>query len=30
MNAHQVDRGYERIDERLLALGARITRGTGA
>ena len=26
MNAHQVDRGYERIDERLLALGARITR----
>jgi UDP-N-acetylglucosamine 1-carboxyvinyltransferase len=30
MNAHQVDRGYERIDERLLALGARITRETGA
>ncbi|HYB70428.1 MAG TPA: UDP-N-acetylglucosamine 1-carboxyvinyltransferase [Candidatus Bathyarchaeia archaeon] len=26
MNAHQVDRGYERIDERLRALGARITR----
>jgi UDP-N-acetylglucosamine 1-carboxyvinyltransferase len=30
MNAHQVDRGYERIDERLLALGARITRDAGA
>ena len=26
MNAHQVDRGYERIDERLRSLGARITR----
>jgi UDP-N-acetylglucosamine 1-carboxyvinyltransferase len=26
MNAHQVDRGYERIDERLRALGARIQR----
>lgn len=26
MNAHQVDRGYERIDERLRALGARIER----
>jgi UDP-N-acetylglucosamine 1-carboxyvinyltransferase len=26
MNARQVDRGYERIDERLRALGARITR----
>lgn len=25
-NAHQVDRGYERIDERLRALGARIER----
>jgi UDP-N-acetylglucosamine 1-carboxyvinyltransferase len=25
-NAHQIDRGYERIDERLRALGARITR----
>jgi len=30
MNAHQVDRGYERIDERLRALGARITREPGA
>jgi UDP-N-acetylglucosamine 1-carboxyvinyltransferase len=30
MNAHQVDRGYERIDERLRALGARITRDAGA
>jgi UDP-N-acetylglucosamine 1-carboxyvinyltransferase len=26
MNAHQVDRGYERIDERLRALGAQIER----
>ena len=26
MNAHQVDRGYERIDERLRDLGARISR----
>jgi UDP-N-acetylglucosamine 1-carboxyvinyltransferase len=26
MNAHQVDRGYERVDERLRALGAQITR----
>jgi UDP-N-acetylglucosamine 1-carboxyvinyltransferase len=26
MNAHQVDRGYERIDVRLRALGARIDR----
>ncbi len=26
MNAHQVDRGYERIDERLRSLGAQITR----
>jgi UDP-N-acetylglucosamine 1-carboxyvinyltransferase len=26
MNAHQVDRGYERIDERLRELGAEITR----
>ncbi|HEX2062289.1 MAG TPA: UDP-N-acetylglucosamine 1-carboxyvinyltransferase [Thermoanaerobaculia bacterium] len=25
-NVHQIDRGYERIDERLNALGARITR----
>ena len=25
-NAQQIDRGYERIDERLNALGARITR----
>jgi UDP-N-acetylglucosamine 1-carboxyvinyltransferase len=25
-NVRQVDRGYKRIDERLLALGARITR----
>jgi UDP-N-acetylglucosamine 1-carboxyvinyltransferase len=30
MNAHQVDRGYERIDERLRALGARVTRESGA
>jgi len=29
-NAHQVDRGYERIDERLRALGARITRDGAA
>lgn len=26
MNAHQVDRGYERIDERLVSLGAKIRR----
>ncbi|HEX2484658.1 MAG TPA: UDP-N-acetylglucosamine 1-carboxyvinyltransferase, partial [Myxococcota bacterium] len=26
MNAHQVDRGYERIDERLRRLGAEIVR----
>jgi len=26
-NVRQVDRGYERIDERLLALGARLQRG---
>jgi UDP-N-acetylglucosamine 1-carboxyvinyltransferase len=26
MNAHQVDRGYENIDERLRSLGAKITR----
>ena len=25
-NVRQIDRGYERIDERLRALGARITR----
>ena len=25
-NIDQIDRGYERIDERLNALGARITR----
>jgi UDP-N-acetylglucosamine 1-carboxyvinyltransferase len=30
MNAHQVDRGYERIDERLRALGARINREPAA
>jgi UDP-N-acetylglucosamine enolpyruvyl transferase len=30
MKAHQVDRGYERIDERLHSLGARITREPGA
>ena len=30
MNAHQVDRGYERIDERLRALGAHITRDAKA
>jgi UDP-N-acetylglucosamine 1-carboxyvinyltransferase len=28
MNAHQVDRGYERIDDRLRALGARIRRSS--
>ena len=27
-NIHQIDRGYERIDERLAALGAKITRLT--
>jgi UDP-N-acetylglucosamine 1-carboxyvinyltransferase len=26
-NIEQVDRGYERLDERLRALGARIERG---
>ena len=26
MNAHQVDRGYENIDQRLRALGAQIAR----
>ena len=26
-NTRQIYRGYERIDERLRALGARITRG---
>ena len=25
-DAHQIDKGYERIDERLRALGARIER----
>ena len=30
MNAHQVDRGYERIAERLRALGAQIKRDAGA
>jgi UDP-N-acetylglucosamine 1-carboxyvinyltransferase len=25
-NSEQIDRGYERIDERLRALGAKITR----
>jgi UDP-N-acetylglucosamine 1-carboxyvinyltransferase len=30
MNAHQVDRGYERIDERLRALGAQIKRDAAA
>jgi UDP-N-acetylglucosamine 1-carboxyvinyltransferase len=25
-NVHQIDRGYERIDERLRVLGARIQR----
>jgi UDP-N-acetylglucosamine 1-carboxyvinyltransferase len=29
MNARQVDRGYERIDERLRSLGAHITREAG-
>jgi UDP-N-acetylglucosamine 1-carboxyvinyltransferase len=29
-NVRQVDRGYERIDERLLALGARLTRQRSA
>jgi UDP-N-acetylglucosamine 1-carboxyvinyltransferase len=29
-NAHQVDRGYERIDERLRAVGARIRRDGAA
>jgi UDP-N-acetylglucosamine 1-carboxyvinyltransferase len=29
LNAHQVDRGYERIDERLRSLGAEITRASG-
>jgi len=28
LNAHQVDRGYERIDERLRSLGAEITRAS--
>jgi UDP-N-acetylglucosamine 1-carboxyvinyltransferase len=28
-NIQQIDRGYERIDERLGALGARITRVEG-
>jgi UDP-N-acetylglucosamine 1-carboxyvinyltransferase len=28
-NADQIERGYERIDERLNALGARITRVQG-
>jgi UDP-N-acetylglucosamine 1-carboxyvinyltransferase len=27
--AHQIDKGYERIDERLRALGARIERVEG-
>jgi UDP-N-acetylglucosamine 1-carboxyvinyltransferase len=26
-NIRQIERGYERIDERLVELGARITRG---
>ena len=30
MNAHQVDRGYERIDERLRGLGGHIKRDAGA
>jgi UDP-N-acetylglucosamine enolpyruvyl transferase len=30
MNRHQVDRGYERIDERLRGLGAHIKRDAGA
>jgi UDP-N-acetylglucosamine 1-carboxyvinyltransferase len=29
-NIAQIDRGYERIDERLAALGARITRRSDA
>jgi len=29
-NIRQIERGYERIDERLAGLGARITRGDGA
>ena len=29
-NIRQIERGYERIDDRLRALGARITRGDGA
>jgi UDP-N-acetylglucosamine 1-carboxyvinyltransferase len=28
-NVGQIDRGYERIDERLRGLGARITRISG-
>src|SRR5262249_42730824 len=28
LNAHQVDRGYERIDERLRSLGAEIARAS--
>jgi UDP-N-acetylglucosamine 1-carboxyvinyltransferase len=28
-NIGQIDRGYERIDERLRALGAKIERVTG-
>lgn len=28
LNAHQVDRGYERIDERLRSLGAEIRRAS--
>jgi UDP-N-acetylglucosamine 1-carboxyvinyltransferase len=28
-NIRQIERGYERIDERLASLGARITRGSG-
>ncbi len=28
-NVRDIDRGYERIDERLLALGARIERVAG-
>src|SRR5881296_2134278 len=27
LNVQQVDRGYERVDERLRSLGARLTRG---
>ena len=30
MNVHLVDRGYERINERLRTLGAHITRAAGA